>query len=264
MVQLRETVNAGSQPAVAGQVDYVLPWDAFLDGEAERQRVPEAGRPAFLRALRLRVESYRSLQWPNIKSQIAQQTQWVIPDGLEPHWVAPDTAVLWQEQKVRQRQVVAGPEGPHIEAVEVSQGWQPTSPIPFNNAVQVGYWLDLGLRLRPPVNGVSMEVLRGMGVEPIPQKSQEIERRFWCRRHEKGPMGFVNWKAYIQHTIQYKEMPTETPPTEVLERARTFKFYCAVHDRGWNHKNLAARHVNTELRRPGRAVHPTVTDMEVK
>lgn len=245
-------------------LDHALAWDAFLEQEADRLRVPAVQRESVLQALRRRVDTFRAMEWLNLKQQIRKQTLWDLPESLEPHWVGPGTAILWQEQVRRVRVPKAGPDGTYFVIEEVREGWLPTSPLPFNNAGQIGQWLDLGMRLRPPVDGVSLETLREKGIEPLPPVSIEPVRQFWCKRHEKGPMGFPTWKGYIQHCVRYFEPPTETPPAEVLERAKSFKYYCAFHDRGWNHKNLASRHRNAELRRPGKAVHATLEEMEVK
>ena len=74
-------------------VDIALGWDAFLEQEVERQQVPELQREGFLRGLRVRIQGFRDSEWLNLKREIAQQTQWKIPDGLEPHWVAAQPTV---------------------------------------------------------------------------------------------------------------------------------------------------------------------------
>ena len=135
----------------------VLPWDHFLRQETGKQGYDN---------LCLHIEVFRRTEWPNVLRDLARQphgglgqapTYWELPDGLEPHWVSPGKAIYWQEQSVRDRKIVNTDGQSSVEVTWRNEGWIPAGPFPANNAGQIAHYLSKGLRLRPPVNGVSVE-----------------------------------------------------------------------------------------------------------
>ena len=242
-----------------------LPWDYFL------QKLPtkEAVTP--------QVEGYRSREWKNIRQSLLQNWRWEIPNDLEPHWVGPGTAVYWQEQRVRAWRFVSNETGEEISNTADNQDighrkqvwigenkWEATGPLPAH-AGGLAHYLNKGLRLRPPQEGVAAEILRE-SADLLEASSENVVPKvmFFCFRHEdRGKIGFSNWGAYLKHCSHYQERATETPPTEVLERAATFTWYCPLHDIGWNKAKSVGQHYKNERRRPGGTYHPTVEDMLV-
>lgn len=237
-----------------------LPWDAFLEREVAK------GDPIF----RAHIDGFRRRDWPNIKRELAGTPHnWVVVDGLEPHWVAPGRAVFWQEQIVRMRVPETDSSGLRRFVTEnVSTGWQPTDGgLPANNASGIAYWLNRGLRFRPPVDGVSaemlestvsLEALRAMDVAP-----DVVLNKYTCTRHGNKNHSFATWKGYIQHCTHYIEQPEFDPPPESQIRAGLAKYYCASHDKSFQNSRLASHHIREELRKPGKRVHLSVDQMRV-
>ena len=245
--------------------DLQLSWDYFTrQGEGFSEQ-----------ALRM-IDGWRRTEWDSIVRYLLQDYHWEIPEGLEPHWVGPGKARYWQEQTKLERTFVDNETGDplvhtgenlergHMEGVWVTIGWEPTGPLPAANAGQVAHYLNKGLRLRPPREGVAAEIWRESA--DLPEAPSEAPPApYTCFRHgEKGKMAFANWKAYIKHCTHYNEPPKETPPQEVLERMARFQWYCLNHDIGFNHKAHVTRHFKAEMRRAGRPFHMTVEDMQVQ
>jgi hypothetical protein len=254
--------------------DVHLPWDSFLNKELERMS------QQFAENLRRHTETFREMEWPQIKLQLQQivhrdtpdgpLTYWNVPDGMEPHWMGPGRAVFWQEHIVRERRVRDDENGkPERYLEEVNYGWRPTSAILVNNASIFASVLQRGLRMRPPEIGVDAEALRS--ATPPEGLIEEIEQpaapRYTCYG---GPGNHADtiyqpsWKAYIRHCSYRRCVPDMTQcPDTILKRARGFQWYCFVHNQGYNNSKLAQRHIKDELRKPGRSVHPTFQQMEV-
>jgi len=112
-----------------------LKWDSFLT-EGDRKHL----------------DGFREIEWPNIRRVLYQAPyENIAPKGVEPHWVLPGKAVYWQEQIVREHVELKDDEGiPYRDVLEVSAGWQPTGPLPANNASVIAHYLRKGFRLRPP------------------------------------------------------------------------------------------------------------------
>lgn len=234
-----------------------LPWDSFLDAFADG---PDARRM---------VEGFREIEWPNIKRELGSEAfQWQIPDGLEPHWVSPGKAVYWQAQVVKEPVEVTSDDGSqHRELQDVDHGWAPTSGLPANNASVISRYLEKGLRLRPPAvdveplrSTVPAEVLQGVLEEPTPVE----EPQFFCRRHGYKRKGFKTWKTYVIHCNTYKEDFEYSPPEEVMERAKTFPYFCFVHNKGFTDPRHAGRHAKSEAGKARSAGHPTLQQMLMK
>ena len=249
---------------VTPKKDVNLAWDAFLDREADKARLPSPeARERLLASARAHIDGFRKTEWVNIKKQLSQEYSWEVPDGLEPHWVGPGKAVLWQEQIVRQS--VQKEDGTR-ELIEVNNGWEPTnSGVSANNASVLAGYLRKGLRFRPPVDGVSVEVSESAALSEAPTTEEEDTRtQYKCKRHGRGLMAFVTWKGYLRHCDRYNEVPEEKPPQEVLDRMASFPYYCYLHNKGFKQEVNAVRHIRTEMRKPGKFAHPNIKDMEVK
>ncbi len=237
--------------AVAEQ-DVQLSWDAFLPKETPRN-------------VRQHIDRFRESEWPNIKRQLGQVFHLEIPDGLEPHWVDPGRAILWQQEVVRHRKATTDSDGrQRFVAEEVAGAWKPIGKgVAFNNASIIASYLNKGLRLRPPVQGVDAVALEAAAPSIVPHTPVIPVRKFVCRRHGEGTHEYTTWKAYARHCIASMETMEEKPPEEVLKTMTQFKFFCAIHMQGFNSVKAARQHITWELKRPGRSLHPTLKDMEV-
>ncbi len=223
--------------------DLALSWDYFLGEEAK--------------GVSNHLDTYRRTIWPQVRRDLLA-LNWRVPDGLEPHWIEPGKAMLWQKQTVRE--IVGTGEERRWE--EAALEWSPT-PVPIGNASQLAHYLKKGFRLRPPYDGVD-----AMYESAVPTEVQAApgppEAKFWCRRHSKGPVGFSAWKAYISHCRMNNESPDETPPDEIVNKASQFVFYCMAHDYGTNNKRLADQHRKDEQRRPAKRTHIPTEDMRIR
>jgi hypothetical protein len=242
-----------------------LPWSHFLHKEAPTEN-----------ALKM-IESWRRSEWDVIARDLQTIYWWNIPEGIEPHWVSPGKAVYWQEQTILGRQFVDDITGAvipytadaidkgHWERTYESSGWETTGPLPANNASQLAHYLNKGFRLRPPVDGVDAETMRESADLPEAPSEDVSSVQYYCLRHpDKGKLGFINWKTYIRHCAQYQEKPIGDPPQEILDFAGMFKWYCPLHNVGYNKSKEAQRHYKSERKKPGGQYHPTIEDMLVK
>jgi hypothetical protein len=256
--------------------DLQLPWDYFLDVEIDKEvyRTPEL-RAAAMGHVRNHIDAFRGSYWPQIKHELANkpvvnfETQtpmvWTIPDDLEPHWVASGKAVFWQQDSIRRPERIRHEDGSVEVVVHWEDGkWHPTLPLRANSSSQVAYFLGKGLRLRPPGDGVSQEVYDEAALRFEGTVEEEVPP-FFCNNHHQGSVRFRTWKAYTLHCQNKMELPeiTQAPP-EVLRRANKFPYYCFLHNRGFKIKQDARDHHRLETMRPGRALHPTLEEMELK
>jgi len=247
--------------------DLWLPWDHFLNKETNLT-------PSAIEMIAV----WRSNEWGEIVRHLLKEYNWVIPEGLEPHWLSRGKAVYWQEQNVLDRRFVdnisnkeipniaANIDHGHWERITTSMGWQPTSALPADNASQVAHYLNKGFRFRPPQDGVASEYIReSADLLEESSEDQTATAKFFCYRHfDKGRIGFATWEAYLRHCSQYVEKPIESPPKEILEHAAQFTWYCPIHNIGFQKANLVRRHYRGESRRQGGQYHPTIEDMLVK
>jgi hypothetical protein len=227
---------------VVQEATKVFPWDHFLD-----------------EAVRIQVEGFRRVEWPNIRRDLGKTPFNVtLPDGLEPCWVTPGKAIFWQEQKIRRPVTKTDDDGRQYREMEdFSDGWAETNPFPANNASVLAYHLQKGLRLRPP----GQEVVEIETATPSESPARTIEYR--CYRHGYSKRGFKTWKAYVQHYLRYQEAPEYDAPPEVLALQQKFPYFCLLHNKGFNQLKAAKHHMTVESRKPGKAYHPTIADMQV-
>jgi len=222
--------------------DPPIKWDHFLEDQN-----------------RLSVEGFRKMVWPNIKRELRKAGS-DLPEGLEPCWVAPGRAIYWHKTTTRAPVDKIAEDGrPYREFEESDQGFGPTGELPANNHSVIANYLKKGFLLRPPGQEVVEEE------DAVPQDGPtQNKQEYICYRHGTSRMAFGSWKAYILHLLRYKEAPEYDLPDEVKEHAKTFKFYCAVHNRGFNNPAHAARHMKAELKKPGKGMHPSMKDMDMR
>ena len=236
-----------------------LPWDNFVPDEADSN-------------VHLHIDRFRESEWPNIVRELAKEPyNIVLPEGLEPHWVAPGKAVYWSELIVRE--VVEKEEyGISKRVIEdVSHGWFPVGEehgLPANNASTIAHYLNKGFRLRPPEAGVSDETLQSTftaeALELIDQEPEEEETvEYVCRRHNNRTRRFKSWKTYVAHCAQYREGIEADIPEEVTVKMQEFSYFCLLHNKGFTNNKSAWRHMKSELRRQGKAAHPSVEQMKI-
>jgi hypothetical protein len=267
------------------RTDLRLPWDYFLTEDSFVLDHPEAPRA------RSHIEAFREFEWPAILRQLASEpfakgddgsmVPFEVPEGLEPHWVYPGKAVLWRHQVISRGvprhdengDIVIDEDGSIVRTlVETDGGWRPTLPLPVANASQLAAYLNKGFRLRPPASGVDVEAYREVHEAAATQEATEVKQveeeadreRYACLRHRQGRMEFNSWRSYIRHCENHKELPNVEPPDYVLDRVRRFKWYCLVHNKGWNNHKRAQMHIQQEMRKPNRAYHAALSEMEVK
>jgi hypothetical protein len=231
--------------------DIRLPWHHFI-GDAK--------------VLRELVDVFRRFKWDGIKRDLDRDFNWNIPDGLEPHWVTPGKAVYWQEMIVREQTRSEAMPSQVLSVEFVSSGWQPTGPLPASNASQIARYLEKGFRLRPPVEGVSQEVLKEAAVpaEALQEEPEgPSEYIYACDRHGIDHKEFKTWKAYIQHCAYFREPLDQPIPESVLENMKGFVYYCALHNRGFKNEHAANQHMRAEMQRRVGSLHPTLQQMEV-
>ena len=238
-----------------------LPWDAFVDSEVDKQTSSSGSLEQRRQSLRLHIDDYREREWPATVRYLARDHDIHIEEGLEPHWVAPGRAVLWQEQIVRRGVTKADEDGrQYRELEEVNGGWQPTSGFPLGNAGQVAYYLRKGLRLRPPLGDVDVEAL-SLPTSPPPVDQGEPLVVYQCARHTEI-FSTTIWKAYLTHCQLRGEVPDQVPPEEERQRVLSMPYYCFQCGRSYRNYKLASRHMFTERRkaRPN-PNHPTPPQM---
>jgi hypothetical protein len=248
-----------------------LPWDYFLNQDPNEK----VHRP--------HVEAFRRNEWPAVRRYLREEYQWDIPETLEPHWVTSGKAVYWQPQINRHVGIIKDEFGedavdeegtPILGFVEDVTGWVATGGLPANNPSIVAHYLNKGFRFRPPsssdlaVEVKDVEALQEAAAsqEEAKAKRDEEQRQqvtYTCLRHRTGKMAFRSWKAYIRHCASYKEQPTEQPPPSIVTRMAGYKYYCFLHDRGYDSERMANRHITIELRRGGRGNHPALAHMAV-
>ena len=214
------------------------PWDYYLE---------EAARP--------RVEGFRRSEWRNIQTDLRKVG---VTLGVEPCWVEPGRAVFWQEQKVREREVVMEEGGARTVFVERSTGYTPTLPQPANNASLIARYLRKGLLLRPP-GQETVEIK-----DEVPLIEPDQPEPYICFRHGADiRKSFPTWKGYMNHCRYYVEKPEYGPPQGVSQRADKYAYYCLYHNVGFDSESGAKRHITVESRRTIKSSHIPLESMKV-
>lgn len=221
-------------------VSEVVRWDSFLADSARPQ-----------------VEGFRQSNWKSIQHELRKLN---INLGAEPCWVTPGRAVFWQQQIVRVPIARIDEDGREYRVLEdEDRGYAPTMPQPADSANAIAYHLRKGLLLRPPgQEAVEIE-------DEAPQtEAAEPDVAYKCYRHGTKRKSCPTWKGYVKHCQYYHEVIEYDPPASVLERAKSFLFYCFYHDKGFNNETGAKRHRTVELKRPGKAFHISLEEMKVQ
>jgi hypothetical protein len=201
-------------------------WDMFLDED-------DPARPHVVR--------FREDNWATIRREL---NQLLVGDGLtltvghEPNWAETGKAAYWR----RLDGIYAAMTG------KVAGDWEPTLPLPANNAHQVYHYLQKGFRLRPDKSSLCDVD----GVEAtMPAGGDEEGPSYDCKRHGPGTVEFSTWRGYRQHCLYHKETLQHGAPDErmleILESGD--KFYCIIHDRTFNTERAAQQHAQTFVTR---------------
>ena len=253
---------------VTDEKDLSLKWDAFIEREIAKQTDNPVLKAEALDRTKEHIEGFRRIDWPNIRRDLYREPYlWDVHEDLEPHWVAPGRAVFWQQQ-TKSQIVQKTLEDGRVRTVreDVPTGWEPTSSgLPSGTASQISHYLDKGLRLRPPQEGVDVELLKSA----IPSDSFQVEAEavpsveFICSRHGAKKYVSTTWKNYIRHCSQFNEVPDLDAPLEVREKVAGYKYYCYIHNRGYMTQKMATRHIKSEMRKPRGGLHPAIQQMEV-
>jgi hypothetical protein len=241
-----------------------LPWDYFLRDYVHQSDSRRKGKSldVAVESVRSHIDRFRETEWKSIRRDLARQYHWEVPEGLEPHWTGPKNAVFWAHQVISQRDL---DEQNHPVMVEKDYGWVPTSPMPANNASHIAHYFQKGFRMRPPENGVDAKYVEAAAPEDVVQGVPENDKpTYECKRHVTGPMTFRSWKAYLNHLDYYQEIPECEPPDEVKEKMGKFRWYCVLHNRGFNVQSMAERHIRQERGRAGSRPHVGIRDMQIK
>ena len=224
-------------------------WDVHIDYDLE-QGLSEIDREGQIKMLRLHIERWRVDEWTQIKQQLASEYNWHIRDGIEPFWTAPGRCVLWQRHIVTVRKKGNG-KNASVRLEKVDHGFQATSQgMSVNNPSQFAAYFEKGFRLRPPENGVDIDVFRNAVPDEILQADAEQETapiKYICTNHVDS-FGFSSWKSYLKHCLHHSEQPTIELPDEVIERSKNTKYFCVIHNTGFHGDRLANQHITHKHR----------------
>jgi len=180
-----------------------LAWDHFLPKEVDE-------------TLARGIEAFRTVNWLNIKRELAPTQNQHVADGVEPHWTAPGEAMFWQRTTLRHR----GDDG-NIE--ETLTEWEPTGPISAGSAAVIARHLENGMRLRPE-GGVEAQDAAG------PPVDQVVPETYTCVRHNAP---YPTWRGYLKHCKARYEIPELPLPMDRWRLVRSSIWYCRWHDTAW-------------------------------
>jgi hypothetical protein len=254
-------------------VDMGMPWDLFLEKSLEDY--PEAVRDVQIVKLRRTIMTFRGRDWKTMRRE-AMGLGISLPDGLEPHWVAPGKAIMWHRPVTRHLRPADPPEAngrQRIEGRDEVGPWTPSSVLAMANVTNLIYQLKKGLRLRPPlgedVEASSMALLAGSKAEPLQTSSDSSEiEEYVCDRHPsaRGPCKFVSWKAYHRHCEETGEPMEYTPPARVMSALDQCAYVCPVCYQGFQAERAMKLHCASEQARPKYLLspHPGPSKMLVK
>lgn len=229
-------MTTARRSAVAEEKPVSLTWSAFVTPE-------QRAHPNFQH-----LETFRRLQWGKIRHELQNAFGWTVAEGVEPHWTDAGAAVYWQLQKSR-------------KGAKDKGTWTATNPLPANSAAVIAHYLNKGLRLRPPKDGLSSEEWSRVESAALPEAPPDKLPAYWCRRHGQDVFGFHVWKAYMRHCDAFGEEPTEKPPAEVVSLWGSYPFHCKLHDRVFRSEDAALQHIKEEERRLRRVPHVSIEDM---
>lgn len=243
--------------------DVILPWDHFIKDEL-LGRNPHLEGEVLERAIerdKIHIERWKEMEWPHMAKEL-KEFSYKVSEGIEPHWVGPSRAVLWQRQTIRKRKV---DESGKAKLVDETLGWTPTKGQPIGSASQLAYYLRKGLRLRPPRDGVEdvrllTELETASSAESL---SEEPEAQFIDNRSANGTVGFVTWKAYMRHCERFRLKPEYEPPDAVKRTMLDFPYFDLVRNKGFKNQKAAYIHAKEIQRKTGVSAEQTLKALSV-
>lgn len=249
-----------------------IPWDAFIRVEMRRQGVLDNVMDAHVEAALKHINPFRQTEWPALCHELKKQYGISCPQEVEPHWVAPGYAVLWQPSYHLERDYV------NRTLKRVLTGWEPTNGLPANNANQLAYYLKKGLRIRPPLQKVEAAVeaappsqasggredpsLAQPGVPPSAGKATS----YVCDRHpdrfgRSGQFTTTSWKEYRKHCIEHREPLELEPSWDIKSKLARYRFVCPGCWIGCSTVKMAERHYQDFNARRDGLKHRPLLDM---
>ena len=243
-----------------------LPWDKFLRSEYRREGVLDEAIEPRIKAILLHIEPFRRNEWPAMCRALNEAEGIAWPQEVEPHWVAPSRAVLWQPTYVLETDAVTR------RLTRKQTGWEPTYGLPAGNANQLARYLRKGFRIRPPletvveapplVNGGSVEAASSSlasGNKSGPPAAEE--QVYICDRHatavgRSGRLEIKTWRTYRSHCRQNTEPLQYEPPWSVKKSLRNAAFICPGCWTTFTGFKMAGDHQIRYGRRPDGAKHP--------
>jgi hypothetical protein len=220
-----------------------MSWDKFLPETANREAV----------------ERFRSTPWVNIRRELVDRFSVAEATHHEPLWTAPGEAMYWQLQATTH--IVDIPKEDQREGrkklrwEEDPAKWLAVGPLSSMNAAQIAGYLKRGLRLRPP----------GSDAESVDEVSETAEATgdstgtFTCR-HGTSQYAFRSWKAYLRHCSHFNEIPKHEVPSDVVAHAKTFRWFCFVHNIGWGPKQERGMKQHMKTAKLRTAMHPAILE----
>ncbi len=239
----------------------ILTWDSFIERDIPPY-LNGKSKEDWTANLRTHIERYRTVDWKQIRHHLVDEHSLLVPEGLEPHWTEPGSAVFW-EQEVTTVRVENEPPLKGGEWVEKKGEWVPVGPFPANNAAQIAQRLGKGLRLRPPEHGPGVETLENALPSEEAQAEPAKTMRFHCLRHRQREFHCETWKQYRNHCKHFGE-PLEHPfPGGMHRRIKMYEFYCGLHNLGTNTPRTMTQHIRHAHTQRGRVVELSLEDTRV-
>lgn len=233
--------------------EVTLPWDCFIKSELVGRNPYLDDDDAKLESAfaheRLSIEHWKATEWAFIVKEL-KEFSFVISEDIEPHWVSPARAVLWQRQTTRKREVS---EKGKVKFVDETTGWSPTKGQPIGNASQLAYYFRKGLRLRPPQDGVEdvrhlQDIEATSPAEPLEEKPLP---KYLDDRLPTGTIGFDTWKGYLKHCERHKLTPEHEPPDEIKRTMLNYEYFDVLRNKGFVNRKSAYLHAKDIQRKTG-------------
>ena len=234
-----------------------LPWDSFL--KKLMDSTPGQGEP-----LLQHIDAFRRVEWPNMRRELRTEFLWELPDDLEPHWVDSGRAILWQQEGLRVPVPKKDKDGKTYRVMEDQVGdWKPTtSGFRVDTASRLAAHLSKGLRLRPPEDGVDVEMLMASMPSDAPASAKVVENKYFCDRHGLKRKGFAIWQTYAEHCHHNMEIREYDTPPALIKEMMKHEWRCFYCLKSFGSRKAAMHHAKQERKRGGRSQHPTVELME--